>query len=82
MKLRSHQKEGSVTSPVQILIYLKGGNEVFEKAGECTEGAGKWVDCHGFIKIRPSLLDNASTFTFNLHKVKGVAYDIDDVRYK
>ena len=83
MKLRSHQIEGSsLISSVQILMYLKGGNTIFEKAGECTEDAGKWVTCHGFIKVRPSLLDNANSFTINLHKVKGLAYDIDDIRYE
>jgi hypothetical protein len=82
LRLRSHQTSGSFITPVQILMYLKGGNAIFEKAGDCTEGSGKWVDCQGYIKIRSSLLENASSFTMHLQKVKGGAFDVDDVRYE
>jgi hypothetical protein len=48
----------------------------------CTEDFGNWADCQGYLKIDGRLLESMEGFTMFIQKVKGGAYDIDDLRYK
>lgn len=59
---------------------MKGG-EIVEEVGVCTESTGKWMDCFAFIKISQSILEIGDGISMHFVRVKGGAFDVDDLRY-